>query len=238
MKKLDLHIHSTCSKHKIWGIDGLNTPQEIVEMAIKKNLDGIAITDHNSIKGSEKAIQYVKKNNIPLLIIPGSEIRTTKGDILALGINEDIQPNLTILETIDAIKDQGGLAIAAHPFKYNSKIGSILKEHSSPLPFDAIEIFNSNIRKNANNKAVQLAEMLHLPGVAGSDAHIASNIGLAKTLIEIDNLSIDSVLKAIKTGQIKLNCKYISLHNTFNLYFKKIGHLFKRIIGRGNKSCI
>ena len=107
MKRFDFHVHSTCSKHNVWGIDGINTPQEIVDMAIQLGLDGLAITDHNTIKGSQKAIQYVKEKSLPVLIIPGAEVRSLAGDILALGINENVPQKLSILETVDAIKDAG-----------------------------------------------------------------------------------------------------------------------------------
>ncbi|MDD1777452.1 MAG: PHP domain-containing protein, partial [Candidatus Helarchaeota archaeon] len=98
MKKFDLHIHSTCSKHRIWGIDGIHGPEQIVEMAIRMGLDGIAITDHNCVRGSQKAIKYVIEKQLPLLVISGAEIRSSEGDILALGIQEDIKPQLSIFD--------------------------------------------------------------------------------------------------------------------------------------------
>ena len=237
MKKFDLHIHSSCSKHTTWGIDGINTPQEIVEMAIRKGLDGISITDHNTLQGSQKAIQYIKEKKLSLYILPGTEIRTEMGDILAFGINEDIPPRLSILETIDAIIDQGGIAVAAHPYKYNSKIGVFLEKSSSPLPFHAIEVFNANIRKTANYQAFELAQTLNLPGIAGSDAHYMKNLGLGLTMLEIEELSVDSILKAILTNKVKLSCQYTPLSNILILYFKKIGHMLKRSVGKGRKPC-
>ncbi|MFX1296397.1 MAG: CehA/McbA family metallohydrolase [Promethearchaeota archaeon] len=238
MKKFDLHIHSTCSRHKLWGVDGLNSPQQIVETAINIGLDGIALTDHNTIKGGQKAIRYVKEKKLPLLIIPGAEIRSNTGDILALGINEEIPSKLSVLETIDVIKEQGGIAIAAHPYKYNSRLGKLLRNSPIHSQFAAIEVFNSNIKKDANDKASHLADELSMPGVAGSDAHYIMNIGNGITCLDIDNLSLDDFLNAIKTNKIKLICKYPPKRNTFNIYFKKFIHMLRRIIGKGNKSCI
>ena len=237
MKKFDLHIHSTCSKHKIWGVDGLNSPQEIVDWAIKIGLNGIAITDHNTIKGGQKAVQYVKENDLPLLIIPGAEIRSSMGDILAFGINENVRPFLPILETIDAIQDQAGIAVAAHPFKYNTKMGAKLKDPSIHSRFDAIEVFNSNIRKTMNKKAARLVEDIGLPGVAGSDAHYIMNIGIGMTCLEIDNLSLEDIFKAIKSNNLELVCSYTPLRNIVSLYFRKLGQMFKRTFGKGNASC-
>ncbi len=237
MKKFDLHIHSTCSKHKIWGIDGIHTPREIVEKAISMGLDGIALTDHNTIKGSLKAIEYVREKKFSILIIPSAEIRSAKGDILALGINENIRPYMSVQATIDSIKDQGGIAIAAHPFKYNSDIGDLLKHSSNPIKFDAIEVFNSNIRKNANYRAEILAKELNLPGVAGSDAHHKMCIGMAMTGLEIDNLSVEDALKAITQNKIVLACQYMSVRDTAIVYFRKLAKMFKRVLRTQEKAC-
>jgi predicted metal-dependent phosphoesterase TrpH len=237
MKKFDLHIHSTCSRHKLWGVDALNTPQQIVEMAVRIGLDGIAVTDHNTIRGGQRAIQYVKEKGIQLFIIQGAEIRSNLGDILALGINEDIPPKLSVQATVDAIRDQGGIAIAAHPYKYNSKLGEQLKVSHIPIKFSAIEVFNSQVRMGANYKAVKLAESLNMPGVAGSDAHYVLDIGNAITCLDIENLSMDEVLKAITTNKIKLTCKYASLRHIMELYLRKTGQLLRRIVGKQNKTC-
>ncbi|MHA1129578.1 MAG: CehA/McbA family metallohydrolase [Candidatus Helarchaeota archaeon] len=237
MKKFDLHIHSSCSRHKTWGIDGINTPQEIVEMAVRKGLDGIAITDHNTLQGSQKAINYVKEKGFDLFIFPGAEIRSELGDILAFGITEDIHPKRSIFETIDAIKDQGGIAVAAHPYKYNSKIGQFLEKYSSNPRFDAIEVFNANIRKTANYQAFELAETLKLPGIAGSDAHYYKNLGLGLTLLEIEDLTETHVIQAILRNKIKLSCQYTPLDNILILYFKKVGNMLKRSVKKGRKPC-
>ncbi|MGL4106597.1 PHP domain-containing protein [Clostridium sp. LP20] len=66
MKKLDLHMHSNFSD------DGELTPEEIVDKAIANGIEVISITDHNSIKANEIAIDYVKNKNIKY--ISGIEI--------------------------------------------------------------------------------------------------------------------------------------------------------------------
>lgn len=61
----DLHIHTTYS-------DGLFTPEQVIDLAISKGLNGIAITDHDTVLGIEPAIEYSKKTR-GLKIIPGIE---------------------------------------------------------------------------------------------------------------------------------------------------------------------
>ena len=237
MKKFDLHIHSTCSRHKVWGIDGINTPQEIVEMAVQVGLDGIAIADHNTIKGSQRAIEYVKEKNLPLLVIPAAEVRSNVGDILAIGISQNIKKGLSVLETIEAIQNQNGIAIAAHPYKYNTKISFKLKNPSIGSRFDAVEIFNAGVNVKRNYKAKLLAEELKKPSVANSDAHYIKSIGYTYTYLDINNSSIDEALSAIQKNKISLQCSYPPLRNTVHLYTRKIANLFKKTVGKGIKPC-
>jgi len=104
--KIDLHIHSKYS------YDSYLEPKTIIKIAKKRNLDGVAITDHSSLKGSKEA----KKIADDFLIIESSEIKTSTGEILAYGIQEEIKPKQSIYETIDKIHEQDGIAVAPHPF--------------------------------------------------------------------------------------------------------------------------
>jgi len=59
--RIDCHCHTIYSKHWFWGYDSINTPKEMIKAAIKKGLDGIAITDHNTVKGSLIGKKIAKK---------------------------------------------------------------------------------------------------------------------------------------------------------------------------------
>ena len=69
MKTIDLHVHSNFS-------DGTCTPEEIVNLAIEKNLAAIALTDHDGIGGIERALTACRQKNTPLQLIPGIELST------------------------------------------------------------------------------------------------------------------------------------------------------------------
>ena len=191
MVKIDLHVHTEYSP------DAFTSIKEAIYVAKKRGLDGIAITDHNTIAGVKEAQKIAKE--LDFLIIPGEEISTKEGHVLALGINKRIKPGLTAKETIDKIHKQKGLAIAAHPY------GVILHHHSvrdliKELNFDAVEVFNStNIIEN--KKAIEVARELNLVQVAGSDAHISSEIGRAYTIADC-NLNVKSFLAKIKQGNV------------------------------------
>ena len=81
--KYDLHIHSKYSS------DGVLDPEKIVKIAAKRGLNGVAITDHNTIIGGLKAKNYETED---FKVIVGSEISTERGEIIGLFLKEEIKP--------------------------------------------------------------------------------------------------------------------------------------------------
>ncbi len=187
--RFDLHIHSNYSTDSNLSVD------DILKQAVRKGLDGIAICDHNTVEGSLRAIQRVRELNLSLIVIPGMEISTSDGHLIVLGIREDIQPGLTVSETIMIARQKGAVVIAPHPFKKNS-IGYAAKDA------DAIETFNSRCLFGENEKAKEMCLSLMKPEVGGSDSHLLAAIGLGFT--EIDgHRSESSVLESIRTGKTR-----------------------------------
>ncbi len=184
--KLDLHVH-TC-----YSPDALTTLEEVVLYSKKRGLDGVAVTDHDTIEG---ALRLRKEKE--LIIIPGVEISTLEGHVLALNMSQSISPGLTIHETTQRIHEAGGTAVAAHPSVFYKKMSRV----DSSL--DAIEVINASafpflLSTYLNRK---LARRLDLPQTAGSDAHYAPEIGFAYTLIDADP-EVEEIVHAIKEGAI------------------------------------
>jgi len=174
---------------------------DILKQAVRKGLDGIAICDHNTVDGSLHAMQRVRELNLSLIVIPGIEISTSEGHLIVLGIRENIQPELTLSETIMIARQKGAVVIAPHPFKKNS-IGYAAKDA------DAIETFNSRCLFGENERAKELALSLGKPEVGGSDSHLLSAIGLGFT--EINALQSEiSVLESIRSGNTRSGGKLI-----------------------------
>ena len=98
MLKLDLHIHSQYSE------DGAGSPKEIIKILQKKGLHGMAITDHNTVRGGLESLKVAPKD---FIVIPGIEVSTKDGHIIGLNVKEDIPRRLTSGETIDKIIEQG-----------------------------------------------------------------------------------------------------------------------------------
>jgi len=186
--KIDLHVHTYYSE------DATITLKELVHYAKKNRLDGVAVTDHNTLRGAQK---LAKKSQ--LIIIPGLEVETRRGHILALNITTLIPPKLSLAETIQKIHNAGGVAVFAHPAALFKTAWGNKKTLSSYL--DAVEVINSAAFPFilSTHLSCRLAEQLKLPKTAGSDAHHASEIGTSYTLIDADS-NIDDVAEAIRKG--------------------------------------
>jgi len=182
--KIDLHVH-TC-----YSYDAVTTLKEVIVYSKKRGLDGVAITDHDTLAGA------LKLRNSDLIVIPGIEITTLHGHLLALNVTTPIPPKLDINETIQRIHEAGGIAVAAHPTLFYKSAPS-----QQTAFYDAIEVMNSSsvpfqLSTRLNRK---FATRLNLPQTAGSDSHYAPEIGATYTVIEADP-DVDEIVQAIKKG--------------------------------------
>lgn len=191
--KFDLHVHSCYSR------DSNSDPESILAVARERGLDGLAICDHDTVEGGLACAKKARELGIGITVIPGIEVSSSKGHILVLGIEEDIEPGLSPEVTIRRARELGGTVIVPHPFKSSSHgIGSF-----EGLDIDAVEVFNSRcLFGGANKKALLETERLGIPAVAGSDSHIPEMVGQAYTEIAASENTVDSVLQAIREGKV------------------------------------
>ena len=190
----ELHCHSSCSKGRKLPFESGGSPREIVRQADRAGLMGIALTDHDTVRGWRQAEAEARR--LGMVFIPGLEVSTRSGHVIGLGLNERIRPGLSVEETIDRIRGQGGLSVAAHPF--DVKGDGIMHKMGK---CDAIEAFNGlNMDRLSNMFCRWKAGGLGKPVVGGSDSHMLETIGLVRNRIEAD--SMDSVLKEIRKGRV------------------------------------
>lgn len=166
--RLDLHVHSRYSK------DSRMKPETILRGARKKGLDGIAVTDHNTVKGAIEAKKC--RNDGDVEVIVGSEIRTEYGDIIGLFLQEEVTSR-RFLEAVDEIRGQGGTVVLAHPYRKNIVFPVELLGY-----VDMIEGFNARSPATLNVRAQALAARYRKPMTAGSDAHLPFEIGGGQTI--------------------------------------------------------
>ena len=212
MLKMDSHIHSEYSPDSSSKID------DILDVARKKEIDIIAISDHNTVDGTSEVMK--KTRNTDILAIPSIEISSTLGHILGFGCEENIPRDLSPEETIDKIHDLGGIAIIPHPYCFY-RHGLLCKSDYKDLKIDAIETKNARfIVGYCNNKAKKLSKIENLPRLGASDAHYWKFVGDCYSKIDCEK-DIDSVIKAILKGKVEAQGK-----GTSNILLSK--YLFER----------
>ncbi|MCK4822406.1 CehA/McbA family metallohydrolase, partial [bacterium] len=185
--KIDLHTHSSYS-------DGIGNPQDILEGAKKKGLDGLAITDHNTLEGYFEAKEY----DTNLLLVPGYEVETEAGHILVLGL-EILPPNVESIrydELIRWVRSHRGLTVLAHP-----AISRLHMDKWMRSPPDAVEVLNASYPLDYFVKrGLKISERVGVAAVGGSDAHSTLAVGNAYTVVEAPNANVVDIVRAIKNG--------------------------------------
>ena len=194
----ETHCHTVYSNRRKRRFDALNTPKEMIEAAISRGLRGLVITDHDSVKGGLVG-QRLARNYPEFIVIPGIEVTSAAGHILAIGVRDNIPKGLQVAETIEEIHSAGGIAVASHPF---SKKARSVKDQC--VLADAIEVFNANNTPKANSMAMQLAGTNSKPKSAGSDAHWTRVIGNA-------GLVCDDPLEDLLRGRARVFGTYTTL---------------------------
>ncbi len=190
---VDLHVHTSRS-------DGVSSPCKMIKMAKKKNLAGVAITDHD-IPLTEDELEKLTNciNTKEILVIPGVEVTTLNGHLILLGVHEAPEKNAPLPTAIKFGRRKNAIIIVPHPFDFLRKgIGMAIKK----INFDAIEVYNAgSIIPIFNKKALDFAINNNIASVAGSDAHLPEAIGLAFTIIQSKSRELNDVLNSIRIGR-------------------------------------
>ena len=220
--KIDLHCHSYYSN------DGISSPEKLIKTALKKGLDGIALTDHDTTQGWEEAAEAAKKLNAVLVF--GEEIKIKKegktvGEILGYFLKEEINPRgKSVEEVIKEIKSQGGIAIIAHPYHWR-KLFKELEKYKNLV--NGIEVFNARSQtKRGNQKSFIFAQRNNLAMTAGSDAHHCSEVGDA--YIETDVKNLEELKEAILQKRVKIFGKQSHIFVQIFATIGRLIHLFWR----------
>ncbi|MFB6089933.1 MAG: CehA/McbA family metallohydrolase [Halobellus sp.] len=198
--RLDPHVHSEGS------YDGSDPVELLLEQAAEIGLDAVVVTDHDVIHESVRAAELAPQYG--LVGIPGVEVSTADGHLLALGIEEMPPRRAPMADTVDWVRERGGVAIVPHPFQ-RSRHG-VRKRRLRDVEPDAIEVYNSWAFTGwKNRRARRYANARGYPGVAGSDAHKVGYVGRAYTEIEIEgieraDLTREVVLDAIRDGATRV----------------------------------
>jgi predicted metal-dependent phosphoesterase TrpH len=184
MGRADLHIHTLASD----GVSGVN---EILDAAIARSLDVIAVTDHERIDAAVAAQRIVEARGLPIEVIVGEEISTRSGHLVGLFLKERIRPWQSLRTSVARVHEQGGLAIVAHPLvpyplcASARSIRKLLDDADETFHPDGIEAFNpTTAGMRWTRRVPDFVAETGRAAIGSSDAHRAADVGQAVTLFE------------------------------------------------------
>lgn len=206
--KADLHMHTTAS-------DGMGTVEEVLEhVEYNTDLDVIAISDHDEIRGAWAARDLAAKRNYRFEIIMAQEITSRHGHILIYGVEEPFKMFQSLEKTVEWAHERGGVVIVPHPLSYmtlsvgEKKLRSLFDKS---IAVDGIEVLNPSIAGYVRRHRVRDVnnEEWHLAEIGNSDAHFPRHIGTAYTTFE-GHTAVD-LLKAIQERKTTAHGRYLTI---------------------------
>jgi dephospho-CoA kinase len=211
---IDMHLHTAGS----W--DCQSDPERVLERALAKGYERIAITDHNRVHvGLRMAEMY------PDRIIPGEEVKTGEGiDVIGLYLSEEIPQGTSAEETIERIRDQGGIPYLPHPYAGGKGGGGKYAELLGPL-CDVVEVFNARLHsQRANALASELAHRTGTLRGAGSDAHTVGEVGNAYVDLPQHPNRPEALLGALRSAGTggRESSRFVHLASTWAKVGKKL----------------
>jgi hypothetical protein len=205
----DFHLHTRFS-------DGIASPVDVVLLAERRGLDVIALTEHNTTFPAKLARAFAELRGSPVLVIVGEEVTSKDAHVLAIGIEETVDPRLPLADIARAVHAQGGLVAAAHPVE---RYWPTLLPACSSL--DAIELMHPLAYRGSSSFGTweqMLAFDAACPGKAAlgnSDFHFGPDLGEPRTVLFVpaeQPLSQGVVLDAIRAGRTAVRFPDGSLH--------------------------
>jgi predicted metal-dependent phosphoesterase TrpH len=218
--RVDLHSHTYHSP------DSIASPEQLVRACLRRGIDCLAVTDHNSIRGALAAREVVSADEASSIkIIVGEEIRTVAGEIMGLFLTEEVPARLSPEESMRRVKDQGGLVGIPHPFD-RLRIALAYEDMLRLLPeIDFIEVFNARIVfLGDNRKAQRFAQEHGLAVSAASDAHSSWEVG--RSYVEMaDFEGPEEFLASLREGRIvgRLSSPLVHLFTRWAWLRRKLG---------------
>ena len=194
--RIDLHCHTKYSG------DNYLEPEELIEQAVKRNLDGVCITEHSSLLDSKVPVGFY--------IFRGIELSTSHGHLLIYGLKEDSwdawysHNYLDLFQVLEKVHRLGGICVPSHPFRGWDSFGENVFKIDG---IDAIETHNGLDLENMNQKAIHVARLRNLPSIGGSDCHQKAQVGRAFMEFENAVQTMEELIEEIKKG----NCNGMTL---------------------------
>lgn len=193
--RIDLHVHTKYSG------DTDAEPRSMVERAVQKGMQGLAVTEHYSYEASE-AVESLREEYRGILnIFRGVELSTHQGHCLVFGVNTDRfdLSGMPVVEVIRIVNREGGVVIPSHPYRGFNSLGDVVLELKG---ITALEGYNGCNMVSMNKKSVKAARTLSLPVTGGSDAHYPDEVGACYTEFE-DEVTYENFVGTLRSGRYR-----------------------------------
>lgn len=221
MIKTVIHVHTHYSA------DSNLSPRELLRAAEREGVACVAVTDHDEVDGAIEARDLALSRGRPVRVIVGEEVSTTAGHVIGLFLRERIRPGRGPRWTIDAIREQGGVVLAPHPFATFCRHS--LGREILPLlrDLDAIEVLNAqNPLPWQDARAARLARRHGIATYVGADAHLRGWPAPAyQWLPDFDDAA--SFVSALRTAEHRRG-RYGVTHGLTMAY----QHIWRGLVGR------
>lgn len=185
----ETHLHTTLSSCSRLDV------HEAIDRAKELGLDGICITDHDTMDVRRQISEGVQPNG--LRVVFGQEYTTDQGDFLIFGPFEDLLPGLPAERLLRLVQRNGGVAVAAHPFRENRSANESLIRSGL---VGAMESLNGRNTRRENQAADQWRRFYQPTELGGSDAHAWDEVGRYVTRFQTPINSRNDLIRAIKRG--------------------------------------
>ncbi len=216
--RLDLHVHSRHSPD-------CSLPVAAIGQRLGyTGLRGFALTDHNSIAGHAELAELARAYP-GYVFLPGVEISTLEGHLLAYGVSELPPAHRPIVESIEWVRAHGGESVIAHPFRLRHGVGRRVAESARA---DGIETRNGHNSEVSNLKAELLAARRTLAATGGSDVHALADLGRAFTNFPDTSTGVDDLLEALRRRQTLPGGRSLPWRGRFRLGVTNAGKFLAR----------
>lgn len=200
--RFDPHVHTAASP------DAVGPVSDVLQAATEHGLDAVAITDHNTTAGAQRALELEREFDVT--VVPGAEISTRDGHLLALGVEVAPPVGDSLEDTVAWVRERDGVAVVPHPFQ-RSRSG-VRKGQIGDC--DGLEVFNAwSFLGVQNRRADAFARRGDYPGVGSSDAHWPAMVGAAYTELRTDGAATtEAVLDAVASGRCRAAGRALPRH--------------------------
>jgi len=192
--RFDLHMHTT--RHSP---DSQMGPLALVHRALEIGLDGVVITEHDWLWTEEELVE-LRAAAPGLVILAGIEVSAREGHFLAYGISDPftVGRGIGVAQLCREVHRQGGVVVAAHPFRWGQPFDDILREEQPEL--DGLELMSSNMDGDCRRRTGAVQRRTGLAGLGNSDAHHEDVLGFCYTEFSVPVRSTADLVAAIRGG--------------------------------------